>query len=151
MLDRSNIYAYGNGNPISNVDPDGLQSVLPGMTPPPLILPPTSPSYPSVTPPYVPDSSRPESRPDRPDSRPDRDDAGDCPRSAAGGGRWTCTAQCNVQVIDTSLDGKVPGRVTGSGTGKTEPDACDAAKKDAVSSAPVGTYARHCKCSCSKK
>jgi hypothetical protein len=69
----------------------------------------------------------------------------------ASAGRWSCKASCNVAVIDPVLDGKVPGRVTGTANGKTEHDACIAAKRAATQSAPKGTYARHCQCSCSKR
>ena len=73
-----------------------------------------------------------------------------CVTSMSGAGRWSCTASCNVTVIDSILDGKVPGRVTGSARGKTEPEACAEAKRAATQSSPRGTYARHCQCSCSK-
>jgi hypothetical protein len=73
-----------------------------------------------------------------------------CAASMSGTGRWSCTASCNVTVIDSLLDGTGPGRVTGSARGKTEPEACVAAKRAATQSAPRGTYARHCQCSCSK-
>ena len=69
-----------------------------------------------------------------------------CSRS----GRWSCTASCNVQIINPDLDGKVPRHVTGSANGKTEADACAEAKRVATQSAPRGSYARHCQCSCSK-
>jgi RHS repeat-associated protein len=70
--------------------------------------------------------------------------------SMSASGRWSCTASCNVTVIDQTLDGKVPARVTGSANGKTESDACSEAKRVATQSSPRGTYARHCQCSCSK-
>jgi len=73
-----------------------------------------------------------------------------CVTPMSASGRWFCTASCNVQVINPNLDGKVPGRVTGSASGKTQPEACAEAKRVATQSAPGGTYARHCKCSCSK-
>ena len=74
-----------------------------------------------------------------------------CASSMSGTGRWSCTASCNVQVINPALDGKVPSRVTGGARGKTEPEACAEAKRIATQSAPMGTYARHCQCSsCSK-
>ncbi len=75
-----------------------------------------------------------------------------CPATVmASAGKWSCTASCNVQVINTALDGIAPSRVTGSARGKTQPDACATAKRKATQSAPLGTYARHCKCTCSKK
>ncbi|MCL2726151.1 MAG: type VI secretion system tip protein VgrG [Polyangiaceae bacterium] len=62
------------------------------------------------------------------------------------GRQWTCSSSCNVE-------GTAPhctGRVTGSGSGPMEYDACLAAKRDATQSAPRGCYARHCQCRCSK-
>ncbi len=74
-----------------------------------------------------------------------------CVAATSGSGRWSCTASCNVQVINSTLDGKVPSRVTGSARGKTESEACAEAKRAATQSAPAGTYARHCQCTaCSK-
>ncbi len=70
--------------------------------------------------------------------------------ATSGSGRWSCTASCNVQVINPILDRIAPSRVTGSARGKTEPEACAEAKRTATQSAPPGTYARHCQCSCSK-
>ncbi len=58
-------------------------------------------------------------------------------------GKWTCQAQCNV--VNFSNVPNAPARVTGSGTGSTESDACQTAKTNAVHEAPTGTYARHCK------
>jgi RHS repeat-associated protein len=72
-------------------------------------------------------------------------------RSSDRKGKWTCIASCNVQIIDKSLDGIVPPRVTGTASGNTEPDACVEAKRVATQSAPLGTYARHCQCKCSKR
>ena len=69
---------------------------------------------------------------------------------AMAAGRWMCTASCNVQVINPALDGKVPSRVTGTARGKTEPEACSEAKRIATQSTPAGAYARHCQCSCAK-
>ncbi|ASK02847.1 TPA: RHS repeat protein [Citrobacter freundii] len=64
--------------------------------------------------------------------------------------RWTCSSSCNVTVIDKSLDGKVPLRATGSGKGSSQAEACENAKRDATQSAPRGTYTRHCQCRCAK-
>ncbi len=64
-------------------------------------------------------------------------------------GRWSCTAKCQIKVIDPILDGRVPGYIGGFGQGKTESDACSAAKRDATQSVPLGTHARHCRCICS--
>ena len=73
-----------------------------------------------------------------------------CSSALSGSGKWYCSAFCNIQVINPSLDGAVPIRVSGSARGKTESEACAEAKRAATQSAPLGTYARHCKCSCSK-
>jgi RHS repeat-associated protein len=54
--------------------------------------------------------------------------------------QWQCEASCNVDGLGT--------RVTGSGTGSTEDQACRAAKKDANNSVPQGYYKRHCQCNC---
>jgi hypothetical protein len=59
---------------------------------------------------------------------------------------WTCTASCNLQVIDPRLDGLVVDHVTGIATGHSEENACTEAKWVATQSAPRGTYARHCRC-----
>jgi hypothetical protein len=74
---------------------------------------------------------------------------GECAKSIAG--RWSCTASCNVTVINPELDGRVPSRVTGEARGKTQDEACAEAKRAATQSAPRGTYARHCQCSCQKR
>ena len=64
-------------------------------------------------------------------------------------GKWSCTASCNVQ----GIGGNIPSidRVTGFGWGSNETEACVSAKRAATQSAPRGTYARHCQCSCSKR
>ncbi|MFL6260858.1 MAG: RHS repeat-associated core domain-containing protein [Thermoanaerobaculia bacterium] len=69
-----------------------------------------------------------------------------CPRVKLG--RWSCTAQCNVQQIGNTPG--LPDRVTGFGTGPSEDIACAAAKVSATQSTPRGGYPRHCKCSCVK-
>ncbi len=64
-------------------------------------------------------------------------------------GRWSCQAQCNVQVIGDTPN--CPDRVTGSGTGSDQTSACLAAKRSATQSTPRGWYPRHCRCfSCTK-
>lgn len=60
---------------------------------------------------------------------------------------YTDTAKCAVIVHDKSVaPANPPQWVTGTGTGKTKALACTAAKKNATSKAPRGTYARHCDC-----
>lgn len=59
-------------------------------------------------------------------------------------------ASCNLQVIDKKLDRSVPSRITGTAMGHSEADACLEAKRVATQSAPLGMYARHCQCKCSK-
>jgi RHS repeat-associated protein len=62
-------------------------------------------------------------------------------------GAWQCHASCNVQAISA---GQFPDRVTGNATGSNEADACRAAKRSAIQNAPLGSYARHCRCTCVK-
>jgi hypothetical protein len=64
--------------------------------------------------------------------------------------RWSCTASCNVTVIDKRLDGLVPPRATGTANGSSLEEACRNAKRAATQSAPSGTYTRHCQCKCDK-
>ena len=66
---------------------------------------------------------------------------------AARRARWTCTASCNLQGIGGN-EPPLP-RVTGTGTGSNENEACLNAKRSATQSAPPGTYPRHCQCACS--
>jgi RHS repeat-associated protein len=68
---------------------------------------------------------------------------------AIGCGKWQCTASCNVQGIgnvNPTID-----RVLGTGFGSSEVEACTNAKRAATQYAPNGTYARHCRCSCTKR
>ncbi len=59
---------------------------------------------------------------------------------------WSCTASCNLQAIAAAV---LPyERVTGSGVGSSEQEACRNAKRAATQAAPRGTYARHCRCRC---
>jgi len=62
--------------------------------------------------------------------------------------KWSCTASCNVENFGNVPN--APSRVTGTGTGSNEDEACRNAKRAATQSAPPGTYARHCQCDCSK-
>jgi RHS repeat-associated protein len=63
--------------------------------------------------------------------------------------RWNCTASCNLQGIgDTNPPFE---RVTGTGSGSSQPEACLNAKRAATQAAPLGTYARHCQCACSSQ
>ncbi len=64
-------------------------------------------------------------------------------------GKWTCTASCNLQGIGNN--NPPMSRVTGTASGTNEANACLSAKRVATQSAPPGTYARHCQCSCSKR
>jgi len=64
--------------------------------------------------------------------------------------RWQCSASCNVQPIPGRAPPTFPDRVSGTGSGSSEDDACREAKRDATQSAPPGTYPRHCQCRCNK-
>ncbi len=143
-------YAYASNNPISNLDPDGLQSIplpLPIRVPIAPVGNPTAPAWcfeDWCIQDWVP---RPR----------DRIDDKVCPVIEMAKARWTCTASCNVQEIPgkPSQPGQpppppLPGRVTGEGSGSDEASACLAAKRAATQSAPPGSYARHCQCNCSK-
>ncbi|MEV0360245.1 hypothetical protein AB0H71_29730 [Nocardia sp. NPDC050697] len=55
--------------------------------------------------------------------------------------RHTATVQCHL----VKHGGETTGYITGTGTGKTKPDAVAAAKKDADRHVPQGYYKRHCK------
>ena len=66
-------------------------------------------------------------------------------------GNWTCAAQCNVTAIPDKAPASFPERVYGAGSGSSEAQACDDAKRDATQKSPKGTYPRHCKCDCSKR
>lgn len=70
---------------------------------------------------------------------------------AAKRSKWSCTATCNIQQIPGQAPDNCPERVTGTGTGPTETEACLNAKRSATQSAPPGTYARHCQCACVKR
>jgi RHS repeat-associated protein len=61
-------------------------------------------------------------------------------------GKWQCRASCNLQGIKDVVP-PYP-RVTGIGGGSNQNDACRNAKRIATQSAPPGTYARHCQCTC---
>jgi len=65
---------------------------------------------------------------------------------AQGNPAWSRTASCNLQAIAATM---LPyERVTGSGVGSSEQEACRNAKREATQAAPRGTYARHCRCRC---
>ncbi|MBF5000452.1 hypothetical protein IRT45_25245 [Nocardia sp. BSTN01] len=55
--------------------------------------------------------------------------------------RYTATVKCQL----VKHGGEAQGYITGTGSGKTKPDAVAAAKKDADRSVPQGYYKRHCK------
>lgn len=60
---------------------------------------------------------------------------------------WNCTASCNVEGTEPHCQNK---RVTGSGRGSSQNEACLAAKSDANTKVPDGCYKRHCQCDCSQ-
>jgi RHS repeat-associated protein len=64
-------------------------------------------------------------------------------------GKWSCTAKC--QGRPTKEGNCCPDWLHGGPAyGKTEGEACRAAKRMAQHSAPVGCYGRHCSCKCAK-
>ncbi len=88
-------------------------------------------------------SSSPSSAPDSDTDTPDQD----APDSGTQGRRWTCTASCNVEGTEPQCQNR---RVTGTGSGPNQNEACKAAKKDANNNVPQGCYKRHCQCDCSQ-
>lgn len=71
----------------------------------------------------------------------------DAPDSGTQARRWRCTASCNVEGTEPQCQNK---RVTGTGSGPNQNEACKAAKRDADNSVPAGCYKRHCQCDCSQ-
>lgn len=61
--------------------------------------------------------------------------------------RWTCNASCNLEGSASQCQNQ---RVTGTGTGSNQDEACRAAKSDANTKVPEGCYKRHCQCDCSQ-
>ena len=131
-----NGYAYVGGNPLSKVDPDGLQAIP---LPPPIIPPPAIPNPDNPYTPAPPSLTWPELLPD---SWVDW-------IIGKVKGKWSCTASCNVQQINPNVC--CPDRVTGTAGGPNEPAACVEAKRVATQSTPAGCYPRHCQCRCSKR
>ncbi len=82
-----------------------------------------------------------------PGSAPGNTPAPDMPDSGAQARRWNCTASCNVEGTEPHCQNR---RVTGTGSGSSQYDACLAAKKDANNNVPQGCYKRHCQCDCSQ-
>ncbi|MCE7956538.1 MAG: RHS repeat protein [Acidobacteria bacterium ACB2] len=68
-----------------------------------------------------------------------------CSLDMARANRWRCRAKCSVYQIPGDIGA---GYTEGFGTGKTEQDACKAAKKDASSGMPLGHRTKHCQCYC---
>jgi RHS repeat-associated protein len=64
-------------------------------------------------------------------------------------GKWSCFAKGDVVPIGNTKD--LPDHAYGYGTGPTETDACQAAKKMAANLAPKGSYVRHIRCFNCKK
>jgi RHS repeat-associated protein len=161
-------YQYAYNSPTNATDPFGLQTTT--APPPPVTAPgPSAPAPPSAPIPEPPPVTLPTPTPQPgfpwggflrgaileairelafpPATARDEDmlKKNPCPQNA---GRWTCTASCNLQGIGNN---PVPfPRVTGTGTGSSQDEACTNAKRAATQSAPRGTYARHCQCDCSK-
>ena len=168
-----NFYQYAYNSPTNSTDPFGLQ--VKTAPPPPVTTPaPPAPAPPSAPIPEPPPVVLPTPAPSPgfpwggflrgaileglrelmfpPATGRDEDllpkKSPDCnnPRNAR---RWTCTASCNLQGIGNN---PVPfPRVTGIGSGSSQPEACLNAKRAATQAAPRGTYARHCDCDCSQR
>lgn len=58
-------------------------------------------------------------------------------------GRYTCSASCHIV-----CNGSTVGIETGSGSGSSEYEACNAAKSAVNNKVPNGCYKRHCQCRC---
>jgi RHS repeat-associated protein len=62
--------------------------------------------------------------------------------------KWSCTAKCQAVPIPPNT---APAEwVEGVGSGSSESDACNAAKKAANQNVRRGFYKRHCDCTCSQ-
>jgi RHS repeat-associated protein len=62
------------------------------------------------------------------------------------GRAWKCSCKCQLAGPGKNCSGYI----FGVGSGKTQPDASKAGKKDCDKSVPAGCYKRHCKCTCTK-
>jgi RHS repeat-associated protein len=133
-------YLYVDGNPATLIDPDGLQAVPYPIPGPPLPFP-----LPPIAIPGSPENQRAAQATN--EALQQLRDAFQRQIDKLRKGRWTCTAQCNVQSIGK---GCCPDRVFGTASGPSEEIACREAKRAAVRSTPEGCYARHCKCVCQK-
>jgi RHS repeat-associated protein len=133
-------YLYVDGNPATLIDPDGLQAI-PYPTPgPPIPFP-----LPPIAVPGSPENQQAAQATAQ--ALQQMQNAIQTQINKLRKGRWTCTAQCNVQSIGK---GCCPDRVSGTASGPSEEIACREAKRAAVRSTPEGCYARHCKCDCQK-
>ncbi|MBF0527592.1 MAG: RHS repeat-associated core domain-containing protein [Deltaproteobacteria bacterium] len=121
-----NTYAYAENDPVSGVDPDGLQA-FPLPMPHPMPLPwPKGP--PEIKLPPIIDTI-----------------IGICyDLLTKRKDRWTCQSTCHETPYGgTSEDQRI---ISGIGSGATQSDACQDAIKNCQASAVRGTYTRHCKC-----
>lgn len=130
MPDGPSRWVYVNNSPLMKVDPTGeFTQIPPGILK--CMLNPSSclPSTPQYCPakPYTPDNN-----------------LFPPPEMARRG--WTCEASCHQKMIDPTLAPVNGGFLRGTGSGNTQSLACQAAMSNAVASAPLGSQARHCRC-----
>ena len=159
VTEELNVFSYAVGNPISFIDEYGLRARLPQPGPPPAEIcpfPQQAPGRPGwggrvgaimilLDVLFTPGELNPiEFENQRPYCNPCYEAAG----KKKGG--WICRASCNTTIFDRQPDITYPDRLYGDGVGSTETEACQAAKTVATSSAPRGSYGRHCQCRCRK-
>lgn len=141
-------YAYAGDSPLNGTDPSGLQIYCPCPGPWSWLRLCLCPNPPPINPPLP--APPPSPTPNPPTGGGLIGIIAKVLQQLFAKGKWTCSAQCNVEQINPCVI--CPPRVTGSGSGSSEQDACRAAKRAAVQSAPPGCYARHCYCfNCTKK
>ncbi len=164
-------YGYANNNPTSYIDSNGRDAYSPSpppevplpLEPPPTVIPPELPLLPLG--PFglglgigfclgCPSCCFGSRHPAEPEPnmcpvvpQPKTPNPTSSPEAAK---KWKCMASCNVQPIPNRAPASYPDRVTGEASASDQQTACSEAKRVATQSAPAGTYARHCQCTCSQ-